>query len=148
MPGSCAVVPPSSDTFALALTWLQHDPDRWHLSNGHSLVGLSLGAGCVAEMAWTSRGARSGVMLPNSDSVANPRAMLARLVESAERVIKLGKTIIDAGVAVKMVEQKQGDVEREMAYAIMVGIEALGLGENDKGRARCHADLDDSRDGG
>ena len=79
--------------------------------------------------------ARSGVMLPNSDSVAKPRATLARLVESAERVIKLGKTIIDAGVAVKMVEQKQRDVERDMTYAIMVGIEALGLGENDKGCA-------------
>ena len=74
-------------------------------------------------------------MLPNSDSVAKPRATLARLVESAERVIKLGKAIIDAGVAVKMVEQKQRDVEREMTYAIMVGIEALGLGENDKGCA-------------
>jgi hypothetical protein len=52
---------------------------------------------------------------------------LCRLIEAAERVIKLGKTLVDAGVMVKLIEQHERDVEEEgrRVKAVVTLVDAL-----------------------
>jgi hypothetical protein len=60
---------------------------------------------------------------------------LARLLEASERVMKLGKTIVDAGVLTKMVElsqQSRDEYLRQLIDAMVQAADALGLPLTDR----------------
>jgi hypothetical protein len=60
---------------------------------------------------------------------------LGRLLEASERVMKLGKTIVDAGVLTTMVEiekQKQREYGRRLGTILVETIDALGLSDRDR----------------